>query len=188
MSEKYKNEKGVIIEVHTDKRDKDHINIYGSDPEKEHRSIHINIDVNTGKGNIVDTTEGTKEVTDTSCFLTTACMKHMSQNFDDNCEELNILRWFRDTFVSKEDIEHYYETAPIIVETINNIENNIVIYNNIYENIVNVCVNAIKKGDYEFAYNRYKRSILVLEEEFARPVLELRLVKVLKLNHGYFYK
>ena len=63
-------------------------------------------------------------------------MKYFQENFDDNCYELTVLRWFRDNFVSKEDKEHYYEIAPIIVETIN----------------------------------------------FARPVLEQRLVKTLKLG------
>ncbi len=109
-------------------------------------------------------------------------MKHMQENFDDSCEELTILRWFRDNFVSKEDINHYYETAPIIVEAIDKIKNNSHIYNYIYDNVVNACVIAIKKGDYEFAYNRYKNSILTLEEQFARPFLEQKFVKVLKLK------
>lgn len=117
------------------------------------------------------------------CYLTSACMKHMQENFDDNCEELMILRWFRDKFVSQEDIEHYYKTAPIIVEAIDEIEDNNSIYNYIYNNIVNACVVAIKKGDYDFAYNRYKNSILALEEQFARPKLTDRLVKTLKLKN-----
>ena len=123
-----------------------------------------------------------KTSTDCSCYLTTACMRHKLECFDDNCEELTILRWFRDNFVSKEDIDHYYKTAPIIVEAINEELDNNEIYNYIYENVVIACVNAIKKGDYEFAYERYKSSILALEEQFARPKLEKRLVKILKLK------
>lgn len=42
--------------------------------------------------------------------------------------------------------------------------------------------NEREKGDYDFAYNRYKNSVLILEEQFARPALEQRLVKVLKLS------
>jgi len=56
------------------------------------------------------------------------------------------------------------------------------IFNFIYENVVSACVNAIKSGNYEFAYNRYKNSVLALEEQFARPALEKRLVKSLKLG------
>lgn len=114
------------------------------------------------------------------CYLTTACMKHFNTLFDDNCYELTVLRWFRDNYVSKEDIEHYYTTAPIIVESINNEEENDIIYHYIYDNIVDVCVSAIEKGNYEFAYNRYKSSILSLEETFAKPVLQNKLIKSLK--------
>ena len=181
MSDKYKNEKGVYIDVHTDRRGKDHIDFYDRDPkDPNHESIHIGWDSSSGKGSVRDTTGGGDSKTDTSCYLTSACMKHFMHKFDDNCEELTILRWFRDNFVSQDDIKHYYVTAPIIVEAINNVENNDTIYNYIYENIVSVCVNAIKKGDYDFAYNRYKNSVLTLEEQFARPALTNRLVRTLK--------
>lgn len=170
------------IRVHTDKRGKDHIDVYTNDPKGEHGSIHINLDSNTGKGNIVDTTNGDKETTDVSCFLTTACIRYMRKTFDDSCEELTILRWFRDKFVSKEDIEHYYKIAPIIVDAINNMENNNVVYDHIYKNIVSACVEAIKNGNYQLACDRYKNSILTLEEQFARSVLEQRFIKVLKLG------
>ena len=63
------------IKVHTDKRGKDHIDIYDNDPRDSHSSIHINWDSDTGKGNIVDTTDGDKETTDITCFLTTACIQ-----------------------------------------------------------------------------------------------------------------
>ena len=106
----------------------------------------------------------------------------MRKTFDDSCEELTILRWFRDKFVSKEDIEHYYKIAPIIVDAINNMENNNVVYDHIYKNIVSACVEAIKNGNYQLACDRYKNSILTLEEQFARSVLEQRFIKVLKLG------
>ena len=58
------------------------------------------------------------------CYLTTACMHQYKQNFDDNCHELMVLRWFRDNFVSLPDRFHYYKVAPKIVERINqDIEN-----------------------------------------------------------------
>ncbi len=120
------------------------------------------------------------------CYLTSACMIHMQENFDDNCEELTILRWFRNNFVSDEDIEHYYKIAPIIVEAINELEDSFSIYKYIYDNVVNPCVQAIKNEDYQFAYDRYKNSKLILEEQFTRPRLNNKLVKTLKLmkrNH-----
>ena len=99
-------------------------------------------------------------------------MQHFMEEFDDDCYELNTLRWFRDTFVSEEDIEHYYEVAPSIVEAISKISGCEEIYNYIYENVIDECVKAIEKGDYEFAYNRYKNSILIFEEEYVKSSLE----------------
>lgn len=55
-------------------------------------------------------------------------------------------------------------------------------YMNIYVNVVEECVNAIKRGNYEFAYSRYKSSILSLEEKFARPKLMNNISKILKLK------
>ena len=80
-----KNNKGVYIDSHTDKKGKDHISIYDKNPKEDnHSSIHINIDTNTGKGKIVDTTKEEKEVTDINCYLTTACMRYQEDLFNDN--------------------------------------------------------------------------------------------------------
>ena len=38
----------------------------------------------------------------------------------------------------------------------------------------------IEQEDYEFAYSRYKSSILAFEETYAKPMLGQRLIKVLK--------
>jgi len=158
-----------------------HVDVYDRDPrDKDHKSIHVNWDSNTGKGNIVDTTKGSKERTDIGCYLTTACMKHFKENFDDKCYELEVLRWFRDNFVSKEDIKHYYEVAPQIVLAISQCGNEDMVYDYIYDNIVDCCVNAIENGDYEFAYSRYKSSVLSLEESFVKPLIQEDLVKTLK--------
>ena len=113
----YETKDGGLIRINGG--DKVRIDIYeGNEREKGgHTRDTINYDTNTGKGSIdqhnADKSE--KSSTDVSCFLTTACMKYFRENFDDNCYELTVLRWFRDNFVSKEDKEHYYEVAPIII-------------------------------------------------------------------------
>ena len=71
-------------------------------------------------------------------------------------------------------------TAPIIVEAINQNKECYEIYQAIYYRVIKECVDAINKGDYDFAYQRYKDSILELEELYARPILEQRLVLSLK--------
>lgn len=138
----------------------------------KHNSSHIKTDLNenwTRTDNDRDN-GGQHNSSGSGCYLTTACMKHYLNNFDDNCYELTILRWFRDNFVSKEDIERYYRLAPMIVDAINEEPENDIIYNYIYDNIVDACVEAIENANYEFAYTRYKSSILSLEQFFAKQI------------------
>ena len=56
------------------------------------------------------------------------------------------------------------------------------IYDYIYDNTVDYCVEQIEQGNFDQAYNRYKNSILSLEEQFARPALTKRMIKTLKLQ------
>lgn len=113
------------------------------------------------------------------CYLTTACMKHYLNNFDDNCYELTVLRWFRNNFVSEEDIRHYYSVAPYIVDGIEKEDNKDIVYDYIYDNIVDYCVTAIENGNYEEAYTRYKESILSLEELYSIRELSKKFIKIL---------
>ena len=158
------------------------IDVYTSDPRGPHESIHITVSSDSKSAHIIDTTNGSTEHTDVKCYLTSACMKYFQEKFDDNCYELTVLRQFRDNFVSKDDIKHYYEVAPIIVEAINKEEKSGMIYDYIYDNIIDYCVEQIEQGNYEAAYRRYKTSILILEEQFAKPALTNRFIKILKLK------
>ncbi len=81
---------------------------------------------------------------------------------------MRVLRWFRDNFVSQDDIDHYYDIAPHIVKAINSDEHFEIIYDYIYDTIVDYCVEQIVNGNYEEAYKRYKNSILELEGKFAK--------------------
>ena len=113
--------------------------------------------------------EKEKDLKDSNCYLTMACMKHLKEDFDNDCYELTIMRWFRDNFISEEDINHYYEIAPTIVEMINNQKNSEKIYDEIYETVISKCIFAIKKRDYAFAYNNCKNSVLNLEKKYIKP-------------------
>lgn len=156
------------------------MSIYSKTPDQPHSGVHVNIDRDNDTFTVTTHDESGNSETNTGhCYLTSACLQHFQNEFDDNCEELTILRWFRDNYVTKDDIKHYYETAPIIVEAINKIDKCEKIYEYIYEHVVLACVEAIKNGDYNFAYDRYKTSIQTFEEQFARPYLETKLVSVL---------
>ena len=181
----YETKDGGLIRINGS-GDKVRIDVYDGDEREKggHTRDSINYDTNTGKGSIDSHNEDKSDCSskDVGCFLTSACMKHFQEVFNDNCDELMLLRWFRDNFVSKEDIEHYYITAPIIVSSIDSLEDNSKIYDYIYNDIIRPCVSAIKNGDYDFAYDRYKISVVALDDEFAKPALKKEFVKSLKLK------
>ena len=156
----YSNGKGAKIDVYNP-----------SSRAVPHDTAHIKVS-DGKKVEIVTKVDGKKESTSGQCYLTSACMKHFQDEFDDNCYELTVLRWFRDNFVSKEDIELYYNVAPIIVQNIDALDDNEQIYNYIYSHIVEPSVKAIENGDYDFAYNRYKSSVLALNEQFGEKEKE----------------
>jgi len=157
------------------------ISLYEGDERGIHVRTTVNFDSNTGTGTIDTHNEdkSEKSSTDVSCFLTTACIEEMQENFDDDCYELTVLRKFRDTFVTIEDKKHYYEVAPKIVEAINNEKYKNVIYKYIYDNVIKYCVEKIKNEQYEEAYSRYKISILCFEERYLEPTLGNKLQKTI---------
>lgn len=146
------------------------ISIYDGYERDPHKRTTINFNENTGKGRIDehDKDSQNKQSTDVSCYLTTACMKHYMNDFDDNCYYLDILRWFRDNFVSKEDKKHYYEIAPKVVEQLNKEANANNIYQEIYYKVIQVCVRFIEYGKYKEAYELYKNNILDLENKYVK--------------------
>ena len=92
------------------------------------------------------------------CFITSACMKHMQEVFDDHCFELEILRSYRDSYMKEhhpEEIERYYLMAPQIVSVIDKLEECEKIYQKIYEKMVLPSVKAVKRQEYEKAYHIY---------------------------------
>ena len=160
----YVNENGEYLKLANNK-----LSVYSNDPQKPHSSTHVKVNEKEGTFTVTTQDEDRKEKREEStgnCYLTTACIKHFKGTFYDDCEELTILRWFRDNYVSQEDVEQYYKTAPIILDAIESTSNSDTTYDYIYENVVSACVDAIKSGDYDFAYNRYKNSVLTFEKSF----------------------
>ena len=163
----YVNERGEAL-----KFTKNSMSIYSKTPDNPHAGLHL--DYNNDSKQITVTThdEGGKSSSQTgNCYLTTACMQHYMDKFDDNCYYLDILRWFRDTIVSKEDKKEYYEIAPKVVEKINSMKNFKEIYIEIYYDIIQVCVRLIEYGYYEEAYKIYKDNILNLEKKYVKKLI-----------------
>jgi len=96
---------------------------------------------------------------DDGCFVTTACVR--SRGLPDDCEELTVLRTFRDTWVKNlsgggEDIRRYYEEAPGIVRRINARTDAEEIWDRVYDEMIRPCIERIRQGDREGAYVLYR--------------------------------
>lgn len=101
------------------------------------------------------------------CYLTSACVK--AKGLPDDCEELTVLRNFRDTYLKgqpsgQSDIEKYYAVAPKIVDAINQKPNSDEIWQKLYNELIVPCVEMIKGNDNQSAYFLYKSTSCNLEK------------------------
>ncbi len=106
----------------------------------------------------------------TSCFITSACVE--SLGLPDNCEELQLLRTFRDKRSLYDGkfsrlVEEYYQIAPKIVESINKSENPLQVFKRIYRALVLPCVSLIKQNRDNEAVELYSSTVLGLKSEYA---------------------
>lgn len=100
------------------------------------------------------------------CFLTSACVDYMGLN--DNCNELSILRKYRDKYImtlenGNELLTQYYEESPKIVLAINQSLEKHEIYSGIYKNI-NEALSCIAKEKYDQAFYIYEDMFLSLKK------------------------
>lgn len=103
------------------------------------------------------------------CYLTTACVDYFGK--PDDCYELETLRSFRDGFMQtstemKEAAKKYYVIAPKIVAKINSLPNKASVYQKMYTDLVQKCINLINKGKNKEAYETYKDYSEALEEKY----------------------
>lgn len=161
----YVNKEGVTIKAHTDKYGRVHVDFYDGPVDEDHDYVHTRFDPKEEKfRGYHDDDPKAKE--DHNCFLTTACMKVHTENFDDNCYELQTLRWFRDHHVNQEDIDHYYRIAPDIVRAIDASEHATDVYIDLYYRVIRLCIHAIERQRYDIAYHVYRKAVLELEKKF----------------------
>lgn len=84
------------------------------------------------------------------CFLTTACVEHLGK--EDNCYELQILRWYRDNYMlsssdeNRDLVRTYYEMGPLVVAEINKRADKDDILQEIYDELVTPCMKMIIKS------------------------------------------
>lgn len=142
-----------IFEYKSEKGFRSHLKEHGLNPDK-----YIKPDKNkksSGSGS--------------DCYLTTACV--VSRGLPDDCEELQTLRAFRDTYLAslpngQAEIDQYNRIAPGIVSAINRQDNPHEIWNQIYTDLIAPCVQMIHAQENEKTYQLYKAYSLALHETY----------------------
>lgn len=109
------------------------------------------------------------------CFLTSACTK--ARGLADDCEELTILRQFRDRHLlatpeGRELVADYYRIAPPICQAIEMLPDAVEVYEYLYRELVQPTVALVKKHDHAAARDLYRRVTLELQTCFSpeRPL------------------
>ena len=102
------------------------------------------------------------------CFLTTACTS--SRGLPDDCEELTVLRSFRDNFLRETPagcklIDRYYQIAPSIVAAIIQRPDAQGVFDEIY-GVICKCVAAVKDHRYDDALQLYYLMVNSLERQY----------------------
>lgn len=103
------------------------------------------------------------------CYISSACVYALGCK--DDCYELNLLRNFRDTYVSVQKdgnskIAEYYKVAPKIVEKINNQSEKGKIYIEIFNTYIKECIKYIEKNFLREAYDLYKKMYTDLKNRY----------------------
>ncbi len=103
------------------------------------------------------------------CYLTTACVQY--KGLPDNCEELTILRAFRDKFLCQTlegacDVEKYYRIAPSIVKAIQADDNREVLLDEIFTTVTEA-IAYIKDDQHMKAYEVYKTKSVELAVKYS---------------------
>ncbi len=110
-----------------------------------------------------------KKTEKSGCFLSSACTE--ARALPDDCEELTILRRFRDEYVAvlpegHDLLAHYARVAPAIVTRICELPERREIFEDIYSQLVAVAIELIEKGKRESALDLYRCYVLRLQERF----------------------
>lgn len=103
------------------------------------------------------------------CYITTAACQ--VRGMEDDCEELNLLRDYRDTYMTMQRdgeklIREYYNIAPSIVKHINMRPDADRIYDRLWETYIAPCILAIREGRMEDCLELYTRMVLDTKDRY----------------------
>ena len=101
------------------------------------------------------------------CFLTTACVEH--KGLPDDCRELTAMRKCRDEWLvnqpgGQDEIDEYYRIAPCIVGRIKARPDAAAVLEQLYQEYILPCVEAIEAGEMAKAHDLYKMMVEKVKE------------------------
>lgn len=102
------------------------------------------------------------------CFLTTACVRHAG--LPDDCEELAVMRAFRDGYLRKFEegrviVDHYYAVAPGIVAQIDRAPDGRRVLDGVLREVRGTA-RLIGRGERQAAVARYASMVLTLQKQY----------------------
>ncbi len=103
------------------------------------------------------------------CVITTAACQ--SLNAADDCEELQLLRWFRDTHLQgtaegESIVREYYRVGPLITGSIANTADPVGIYRSLWDEYIAPSCAAIRAEQWDAARSVYVQMVKMLCERF----------------------
>ena len=103
------------------------------------------------------------------CYITTAACQY--RGMDDDCEELNLLRAYRDGYMMSQPsgaqlIRDYYDIAPSIVKHIGKREDAKEIYDDVWERFIGPCIEDIRQGRLDACLSTYTEMVLDMKEKY----------------------
>lgn len=103
------------------------------------------------------------------CYITTAVCESLGK--PDECYELNLLRDYRDDYLSRQEngeelIRLYYDIAPTIVKRINRKPDSHEIYYDIWKTYLMPCIRFIEKGENEACRQLYTDMVYDLQNKY----------------------
>ena len=103
------------------------------------------------------------------CYITTAACQY--RGMEDDCEELNLLRAYRDTYMMSapqgaQMIHDYYDVAPSIIKHINRRSDCRVIYDDLWERFIDPCITDIREGQLQECLETYTEMVLEMKDKY----------------------
>lgn len=103
------------------------------------------------------------------CYITTAACRY--RGMSDDCEELNLLRVYRDTWMMKqpygpEMIHDYYDVAPSIVKHIGKRDDAALIYDDMWNRFIGPCIEYIREGRDQECLDTYCDMVREMEMKY----------------------